>query len=50
MTKPMNHDKEEEVQTKGIENIFNKIKNFSNLDKDVVIQVQETFRTPSRQH
>jgi hypothetical protein len=39
------------VHTKGIENICNKIiaENFPNLEKEMVIQVQEGFRTPSRQ-
>jgi hypothetical protein len=40
----------EEVQTKGIHNIFNKIvtENFPNLEKTVPIQVQEASRTPNR--
>jgi hypothetical protein len=40
----------EEVQAKGICNIFNKIikESFSNLEKTVPIQVQEAFRTPNR--
>jgi archaeosine-15-forming tRNA-guanine transglycosylase len=40
----------EEVQAKGIHNIFNKMvtKNFPNLDKVMPIQVQETSRTPNR--
>jgi hypothetical protein len=40
----------EEVQTKGICNIFNKIitENFPNLKKVLPIQVQEDFRTPNR--
>jgi hypothetical protein len=37
----------EEVQTKGIQNIFNKIiENFPNLEKTMPIQVQEASRTP----
>jgi hypothetical protein len=41
---------EEEVQTKGIENILIKItENFTNLEKERVIQVQEAFRTPNRE-
>jgi hypothetical protein len=38
---------EEEVQAKGIHNIFNKIKteNFLNLEKIAPIQVQEASRT-----
>jgi hypothetical protein len=40
----------EEVQAKGISNIFNKIitENFSNLEKTMPIQVQEASRTPNR--
>jgi hypothetical protein len=40
----------EEVQAKGMRNIFNKIitKNFSNLEKDISIQMQEACRTPNR--
>jgi hypothetical protein len=38
----------EEVQAKGICNIFNKIitENFPNLEKTMPIQVQEASRTP----
>jgi hypothetical protein len=43
----MGTEKGEEVQAKGIHNIFNKIiKNFPNLEKVLSIQVQETSRTP----
>jgi hypothetical protein len=40
----------EEVQAKGMHNIFNKIitENFTNLEKDLPIQVQEASRTPNR--
>jgi hypothetical protein len=40
----------EEVQAKGIPNIFNKIitENFPNLEKAMHIQVQEACRTPNR--
>jgi hypothetical protein len=40
----------EEVQAKGICNIFNKIitENFPNLEKVMPIQVQEASRTPNR--
>jgi hypothetical protein len=39
----------EEVQAKGMHNIFNKItENFQNLEKSITIQVQEAFRTPNR--
>jgi hypothetical protein len=40
----------EEVQAKGIKNIFNKIitENFPNLGKVLPIQVWEASRTPSR--
>jgi predicted nuclease with TOPRIM domain len=41
---------EEEVQAKGMHNIFNKIiaQNFPNLEKAKTIQVQEASRTPNR--
>jgi hypothetical protein len=41
---------EEEVQARGICNIFNKIKaeNSPNLEKLLSIQVQEASRTPNR--
>jgi hypothetical protein len=40
----------EEVQAKGMHNIFNKIitENFPNLEKTIPTQVQEASRTPSR--
>jgi chromosome segregation ATPase len=40
----------EEVQAKGIQNIFGKIitENFPNLEKSLPIQVQEASRTPNR--
>jgi hypothetical protein len=40
----------EDMQAKGIHNIFNKIitKNFLNLEKVSLIQVQEASRTPKR--
>jgi hypothetical protein len=40
----------EEVQAKGIHNIFNKIitENSPNLEKTMPIQVQEASRTPNR--
>jgi hypothetical protein len=40
----------EEVQAKGICNIFNKIttENFPNIKKVLPIQVQEASRTPNR--
>jgi hypothetical protein len=40
----------EEIQAKGIYNIFNKkvTENFPNLEKIMPIQVQETSRTPNR--
>jgi hypothetical protein len=42
----------EEVQAKGIHNIFNKIitENFPNLEKTLPIQVQKASRTPNRLH
>jgi phosphatidate phosphatase PAH1 len=40
----------EEMQAKGIHNVFNKIitKNFLNLEKTIPIQVQEASRTPNK--
>jgi hypothetical protein len=40
----------EEVQAKGMCNIFNKIitKNSPNLEKTMFVQVQEASRTPNR--
>jgi hypothetical protein len=40
----------EEVQAKGIHNIFNKIitENFPNLEKTMPIQVQKASRIPNR--
>ncbi|KAL6073026.1 hypothetical protein STEG23_000444 [Scotinomys teguina] len=40
----------EEYQPKGTENIFNKIieENFPNLNKEIPIKIQETYRTPNR--
>jgi hypothetical protein len=40
----------EEVQAKGIHNVFNKIitENFPNVEQTVPIQVQEASRTPNR--
>jgi hypothetical protein len=40
----------EEVQAKGMHNIFNKIitENFPNLEKTMPIQAQEASRTPNR--
>jgi chromosome segregation ATPase len=47
----MGIEEEEEVQGKGICNIFNKIitENFPNLEKAMTIQVQKTSRTPNKQ-
>jgi septal ring factor EnvC (AmiA/AmiB activator) len=44
----MGIEEEEEVQAKGMCNIFNKIitENFPNLEKCLPIQVQEASRTP----
>jgi hypothetical protein len=41
----------EEIQTKGVYKLFNKIipENLCNLEKERVIQVQEVYRTPSHQ-
>jgi hypothetical protein len=45
----MGIEKGEEVQTKGMHNIFNKIiENFPNLEKTMPIQVEEASRTPNR--
>jgi hypothetical protein len=40
----------EEVQARGMRNIFNKIitENFPNLEKTIPRQVQESSRTPKR--
>jgi hypothetical protein len=41
----------EEIQTKGVNNLFNRIiaENFPNLKKERVVQVQKAYRTPSCQ-
>jgi chromosome segregation ATPase len=46
----MGIEEEEEMQAKGICNIFNKIitETFPNLEKTMPIQVQEASRTPNR--
>jgi hypothetical protein len=46
----MGTEEGEEVQAKGIHNIFNKIitENFPNLENTMPIQVQEASRTPNR--
>jgi chromosome segregation ATPase len=46
----MGTEEGEEVQAKGIHNIFNKIitENFPNLEKVMPVQVQEASRTPNR--
>jgi hypothetical protein len=46
----MGIEEREEVQEKGIHNIFNKIitEKFQNLEKVMPIQVQEASRTPTR--
>jgi chromosome segregation ATPase len=48
----MGIEEEEEVQEKGICNIFYKIitESFPNLEKIIPIQVQEASRTPNRLH
>jgi hypothetical protein len=45
----MGIEEREEVQAKGIHNIFNKITpgNFPNLEKAMPIQIQEASRTPN---
>jgi hypothetical protein len=46
----MGIEKGEEVEAKGIHNIFNKIitENFPNIKKDLPIHVQESSRIPNR--
>jgi hypothetical protein len=46
----MGTEEGEEVQARGIHNIFNKIitENFPNLEKSMPIQIQEASRTPNR--
>jgi hypothetical protein len=46
----MGIEEEEEVQAKGMRNIFNKIitENFPNIEKSIPIQIQEASRTPNR--
>jgi hypothetical protein len=46
----MGIEEEEEVQVKGICNIFNTVvaENFPNLKKKMPIQVRKAFRTPNR--
>jgi archaeosine-15-forming tRNA-guanine transglycosylase len=46
----MGMEEGEEVQAKGMRNIFNKLitENSPNLDKDIPIQMQEDSRTPNR--
>jgi hypothetical protein len=40
-----------EIQTTGIDNLFNRIiaENFPKLEKERLTQVQETYRTPNCQ-
>jgi hypothetical protein len=54
--KPMNHgfmgvEEKEEIQTKSIDNLFNRIiaENLPNLNKERVTKVQEAYRIPNRQ-
>jgi hypothetical protein len=46
----MGIEEAEEVQAKGMHNIFNKIttENFPNLEKSIPIQMPEASRTPNR--
>jgi hypothetical protein len=41
----------EEIQTKGTDNLFNKIiaQNFPSIEKERVVQVQEAYRIPNCQ-
>ena len=43
-------DKSEDFQLKGPVNIFNKIveENFPSLEKEMLMNIQEAFRTPNR--
>jgi hypothetical protein len=43
-------EKGEEVQATGLENIFDKLiaEKFTNVEKEMIIQVQEVFRTTNR--
>jgi hypothetical protein len=45
----MGIEEEEEVQAKGMHNVFNEIitENFQNLQNTMSIQVQEASRTPN---
>jgi hypothetical protein len=47
----MDVEEGEEIQTKGIDNLFNRLiaENFPNLEKERVTQVQEVYRTPNHQ-
>lgn len=52
MIQPKIHELQEdaEINTKHEENLFNEIPvDFSNLERKIDIQMQETFRTPNRQ-
>jgi hypothetical protein len=42
---------EKEIQTKGIDNLFNRLiaRKFCNLKKETVTQMQEAYRTPNHQ-
>jgi hypothetical protein len=44
--------RERRCQLKGTVNIFNKIieENFSNLKKEMPVNIQEAYRTPNRLH
>jgi hypothetical protein len=46
----MSIEEGEEVQAKGMNNIFNKIitENYPNLEKSIPIRMQEAYRTPNR--
>ena len=43
-------DENEDFQLKGPANIFNKVmeENFPNLNKEMPMNIQETYRTPKR--
>jgi hypothetical protein len=46
----MGIDEGEEVQATGMRNKLNNRENFPNLEKEMIIQAQEAFRTSNRQN
>jgi hypothetical protein len=52
-TQPINHDLEgQKMQTEDIDNLVNRIiaENLPNLEKNRLLQVQETYRMPKHQN